>query len=378
MSFPVVRACLLLSLAMSLSAPAPAVLAQGAEGELAANLIRLRGDVEQLNDELELQRQEQRTALAGLSARQAELVAAVDRQQLVARELRDKLAAQREAIAQTGASGAQLLPLLNAALDGLEAYVRDGIPFKREERLGELAQARTQLQTGSLRPERAANRIWALYEDEFRLTRDNSLHSQTIVLGDERVLADVAKIGTVALYFRTADGRAGTGEPARETIKRGPEADKRSEPFTVMKYDIEVSGFGSQALGHVCLLNLKEQIFPGATLSKKWPTWTLPVLRWTKQQGGVGGYAHSGSGLQIDPVASTRTRPLAVAPSTIPSITPNCTTAATDDEYRYARSSGVSGNSGRSGRSIRREISVSFSVARPSRLKKPPGMRPPA
>jgi len=210
MSFPVVRACLLLSLAMSLSAPAPAVLAQGAEGELAANLIRLRGDVEQLNDELELQRQEQRTALAGLSARQAELVAAVDRQQLAARELRDKLAAQREAIAQTGASGAQLLPLLNAALDGLEAYVRDGIPFKREERLGELAQARTQLQTGSLRPERAANRIWALYEDEFRLTRDNSLHSQTIVLGDERVLADVAKIGTVALYFRTADGRTGS------------------------------------------------------------------------------------------------------------------------------------------------------------------------
>jgi hypothetical protein len=37
-----------------------------------------------------------------------------------------------------------------------------------------------------------------------------------------------------------------------------------------------------------------------------------------------------------------------------------------------------SGNSGRIGRSIRREISVSFSVWRPSRLKKPPGMRPPA
>ena len=30
-----------------------------------------------------------------------------------------------------------------------------------------------------------------------------------------------------------------------------PTADKRSEPLTVMKYDIEVSGFGSQALGHV-------------------------------------------------------------------------------------------------------------------------------
>lgn len=85
-----------------------------------------------------------------------------------------------------------------------------------------------------------------------------------------------------------------------------PTADKLSEPHTLIKYDVEVSGFGSQALGHVCLLNLKEQIYPGATLSKGWPTWTLPVLRWTKQQGGVGGYAHSGSGLQIDPVGATK------------------------------------------------------------------------
>jgi hypothetical protein len=84
-----------------------------------------------------------------------------------------------------------------------------------------------------------------------------------------------------------------------------PTTDTLSEPLTLMKYDIEVSGFGSEALGHVCLLNLKEQIYPGATASKGWPSWTLPVLRWTKAQGGVGGYAPSGSGLQIDPAAGT-------------------------------------------------------------------------
>ena len=47
-----------------------------------------------------------------------------------------------------------------------------------------------------------------------------------------------------------------------------PLADKRSEPLTLMKYDIEVSGFGSEALGHVCLLNLKEQIYPGPTAAR--------------------------------------------------------------------------------------------------------------
>lgn len=74
-----------------------------------------------------------------------------------------------------------------------------------------------------------------------------------------------------------------------------------SEPMTILKYDIEVSGFGSQALGHVCLLNLKEQIYPGAKGSQGWPTWTTPVLRWAKSQGAFTGYAHSGSGLEVEP-----------------------------------------------------------------------------
>jgi hypothetical protein len=85
-----------------------------------------------------------------------------------------------------------------------------------------------------------------------------------------------------------------------------PTIDKLSEPFTVLKYDIEVSGFGSQALGHVCLLNLRDQIYPGSDGTKGWPTWTTPVLRWAKQQGAITGYAHSATGLQIDTASAAR------------------------------------------------------------------------
>jgi len=74
-----------------------------------------------------------------------------------------------------------------------------------------------------------------------------------------------------------------------------------SKPLTVMKYDLEISGFGSEALGHVCLLNLKNQTYPGSEglKTKGWPSWTLPVMKWTKAQGGFTGYAHSASGLEI-------------------------------------------------------------------------------
>jgi hypothetical protein len=76
---------------------------------------------------------------------------------------------------------------------------------------------------------------------------------------------------------------------------------------TLLKYDLEISGFGSQALGHVCLLNLKNQTYPGSdeTKTKGWPTWTTPVMRWAKEQGGFAGYAHSASGLAIDPEAAS-------------------------------------------------------------------------
>src|SRR5207247_6764669 len=82
-----------------------------------------------------------------------------------------------------------------------------------------------------------------------------------------------------------------------------PTANKISEPFTVLKYDIEVSGFGSQALGHVCLLNLRDQTYPGSegTKTKGWPTWTTPLMRWAKNQGAYTGYAHSASGLGVNP-----------------------------------------------------------------------------
>jgi hypothetical protein len=72
-----------------------------------------------------------------------------------------------------------------------------------------------------------------------------------------------------------------------------------STPSRLMRYDLEVSGFPSSHAGHLVLLGLKEQDYPGTTRLEDWPTWTLPVLRWAKGQGSVVGFAHSGWGLEV-------------------------------------------------------------------------------
>ncbi len=72
-----------------------------------------------------------------------------------------------------------------------------------------------------------------------------------------------------------------------------------SLPHYLMRYDVEVSGFPSSHCGHLCLLRLKEDDYPGTTEIEQWPSWDLPVLQWGKQQGGIVGYSHSGWGLQV-------------------------------------------------------------------------------
>jgi hypothetical protein len=72
-----------------------------------------------------------------------------------------------------------------------------------------------------------------------------------------------------------------------------------SRPSYLMRYDVEVSGFPSSHAGHLCLLGLIEDDYPGTTLIEEWPSWTMPVLQWGQRQGAVVGYSHSGWGLAL-------------------------------------------------------------------------------
>ncbi len=75
--------------------------------------------------------------------------------------------------------------------------------------------------------------------------------------------------------------------------------DKVSQYPYLLRYDIEVSGFGSHQSGHLCLLRLREQMYPGGESKDHWPTLCLNTLRWAKKQGAVIGPAHSGWGLEV-------------------------------------------------------------------------------
>ncbi|MCH8333470.1 CehA/McbA family metallohydrolase [Candidatus Sumerlaeota bacterium] len=70
---------------------------------------------------------------------------------------------------------------------------------------------------------------------------------------------------------------------------------------SIIRYDVEVSGFPSSHCGHLCLLGLTEDDYPGTEEKEEWPSWNLPILEWAKDGGAVVGVAHSGWGLDVFP-----------------------------------------------------------------------------
>jgi hypothetical protein len=71
-----------------------------------------------------------------------------------------------------------------------------------------------------------------------------------------------------------------------------------STAANLMRYDVEVSGFPSSPCGHLCLLGLTEDDYPGTTKIEEWPSFDLPILEWGRNQGAVVGFSHSGFGLE--------------------------------------------------------------------------------
>lgn len=78
-------------------------------------------------------------------------------------------------------------------------------------------------------------------------------------------------------------------------------ADEVSTDHNVVRYDVEISQFPSDHTGHLCLLGLSEDDYPGTQTKNDWPSWGLPILQWAKSQGAVTGVAHSGWGLDVTP-----------------------------------------------------------------------------
>lgn len=104
------------------------------------------------------------------------------------------------------------------------------------------------------------------------------------------VLGEDLKIGSVLTW--------GPGWYFQKTFFEGKDNSVSTDDHRI-RYDVEVSGHPSSHTGHLLLLRLKEQDYPGTKRIEDWPSWGVPILEWGRKQGAVVGYTHSGWGLAL-------------------------------------------------------------------------------
>lgn len=177
--------------------------------KLASNLINLRGEVEDIQSELKILKSEHKNSMSYLNTRKTELQANVDRKELKIKQTRIALEKLQEKVKQLGAGSEQLIPQVETLIMAVKTSINTGIPFKHTERLSVIEEIERKLKARKITSQNAVNRLWAFLEDEIRLTRENAIYSQTIELHGENILVEIAKLGTVLMYFKTRDEQYG-------------------------------------------------------------------------------------------------------------------------------------------------------------------------
>ena len=189
-----------------LSCSVPPVVAEPMPGSnvdaMAEELVKLRSQVEELNNELENKKNSYKSRMLMLANQRAELEASLKRENLAIKQQQQSINKNKKLIQEMGSGSHVLKPVIMQSIENVKAYVITSLPFKRNERMAELEKIEEQLSTDVIDAEKGVNRLWAFVEDEIRLTKENSIYNQTIVVGDREVLAEVAKLGMVLMYFK--------------------------------------------------------------------------------------------------------------------------------------------------------------------------------
>ena len=214
---------------------------------LAENLAQLRGEVEALSNELTLEKEDLRSRLRAMAAQKADLQVQVRQQELRAEQLDQAVEAEREAREAHIESTSALVDPVRDSIHEVRGVVQEGVPFHTEQRLGELDGLESALDGGEKTPREVASALWSFCEDEKRLARENALDRQVVELDGESMLVDVARLGMVALFFKTDAGEVGQAiKGAGWSWERIEDAEERArvlELFGALEKQIRVGLF---------------------------------------------------------------------------------------------------------------------------------------
>jgi len=179
---------------------------------MAESLMKLRADVEQLDASINDEKDTYKAGMNSLLRQKNDLESVVGREDLKIKQIERELDNVRKQITEAGKNTEGLKPLLLDALTLMQTNIKVSIPFKTEDRLADIEKIKSQLESGLVTPQKALALTWNAYGDAIRMTKENGIFKQTINIDGQDRLAEVARIGTVAMFFKLPDNTVGSAQ----------------------------------------------------------------------------------------------------------------------------------------------------------------------
>ncbi len=176
---------------------------------MAESLMKLRADVEQLDASINDEKDTYKAGMSSLLRQKNDLESVVAREDLNIKQLERELDKVRAEIKEAGKNTEGLKPIVFKAIDMLEGSIKASLPFKTADRIADIEKIKSQLENNLITGQKALALTWNAYGDAIRMSKENGLFKQTISINGQDRLAEVARIGTVAMYFKLPDNTVG-------------------------------------------------------------------------------------------------------------------------------------------------------------------------
>ena len=176
---------------------------------MAESLMKIRGEVEGLDASITDERDAYKSSMSSLLRQKNDLESVISREDLKIKQIERELDKVRKEIKEAGKNSEGLKPILMSALNLIQDNIKSSLPFKTQDRLADIEKIKSQLDSDLVTKQKALALTWNAYADAIRMSKENGIFKQTININGEDRLAEVARIGTVAMYFKLPDNTVG-------------------------------------------------------------------------------------------------------------------------------------------------------------------------
>jgi len=196
-----------ISIALSLLLSGTTLLANN--DNMAKSLMKLRAQVETLDSQIGDEKDAYKAGMRSLSSQKSELEGMISRDNLKIKQIQKELSNVKTEIAKVSKNSNGLKPVVLTAIENLIEMMQTAIPFKTDERVASMLQLKEQLNAALITPQKALVLVYSSYGDEMRMTKENAIFKQTIMLDGKDRLVEVARIGTAMMFFKTPNDTVG-------------------------------------------------------------------------------------------------------------------------------------------------------------------------